>query len=63
MNDYFDWAYSTYYFSPHAQPQSAPTPSRPMSERADDAEQTTTPGHANHPWPRATSPLGVSSRR
>jgi hypothetical protein len=43
MNDYFDWAYSTYYFSTQTQSQSAPTPSRPTSERANDAKQIAAP--------------------
>ena len=43
MNDYYDWAYITYYFSPPTQPGSSRTQSRPTSERADDAQHLTAP--------------------
>jgi hypothetical protein len=43
MNDYFDWAYSTYYLSTQAQSQSGPTSSQPASERANEAKQIRVP--------------------
>jgi hypothetical protein len=63
MNDYFDWAYGTYYFSTRVQPESSPTGSGPTSERANDASrelhigprQSQQARRARGDWPEAGS--------
>jgi hypothetical protein len=43
MNDYFDWAYGTYYFSTHAQLRFSPERSGAKRERASDAKDVPLP--------------------